>query len=351
MKRPEAKFTEEDGLQFVKKRLLEVLQEASEHSHYKRKNLNAQRITNVGRELAARTDCDEFRSFADVVAIQMWKVATSGDKKNLQSLQRESLVAGIHDLGTSTEVQSLWNSFCNAVDVTFTPYTLLNHVLRETLKDLISARTARDFRDHRPLDVEEEILSKEEEEVLRYVAGYLPYALLKRYRKKDGDEAKEMAEVVQSWKASEDKNNAKTFLEYSNNWIDAQNRGGLFVVNDDAYLFFRTLEGVSRKLLTQQDASSLVGVDIASLLLQKLKDKYLVNRYWDTITSGKVTGETGTKLFDVVLRYWTKLRVCTYIKVFIALAKQRDSKLSRRGAKSLRKELPSQGLPIQSLSH
>lgn len=102
-------------------------------------------------------------------------------------------------------------------------------LLQEVLKHLLHAvLSRRNMSSPKTQDKEEH-----DEEVLRYIAGFVPYALSKRYRIVKSKTAKTYLAFLQNLRVSEDEyTHADSFLEYTCVWTILQNRGGLFLVRD-----------------------------------------------------------------------------------------------------------------------
>ena len=82
-------------------------------------------------------------------------------------------------------------------------------------------------------------LSPEEENIVRYVSGYVSMKLLKKYERSFTKNAVEYVECLGSMAVDGEESSV---LEYSRRWILKVNRGGLFEVNDMAYSLFREIE-------------------------------------------------------------------------------------------------------------
>ena len=82
-------------------------------------------------------------------------------------------------------------------------------------------------------------LTSEEEEILRYVAGYVPFSLKRKYLKQRYlPEGRAILTVLESWSTEEAKHEL-SFLDYTRKWTEERNRGGLFTIKDDMYTFIR----------------------------------------------------------------------------------------------------------------
>ena len=123
-----------------------------------------------------------------------------------------------------------------------------------------------------------------------------------------------------------------TFLEYTTQWISKINRGGLFEVNDRAYLLFRDVSEVLRETTVQQDRKE----EIISSVVQN--DDVLF--YW-TLLSEDVKGEQESlELLHVqdIVELWLTIRGFSIASEWMEIHKSRSSKSTKK-SKALRKSL------------
>ena len=98
-------------------------------------------------------------------------------------------------------------------------------------------------------------LTKEEQQVLYYVAEYIVFSLLQKY-KRTRDQGKNAhittyaLQFLDNLKIrSSTENSKKSFLEFTRSWISIVDRGGLIKVNDDMFIFCRRIENSVRTVL------------------------------------------------------------------------------------------------------
>ena len=126
-------------------------------------------------------------------------------------------------------------------------YLVCQFLLQRVLQSILEDRNRRDKPVEEPIQAQSESLSPQEEQVLRYVSGYITFSLYKCLNKQKNDSAVTHCQFLKSWKVDCGDETARTFLQYTNDWIDKQNRGGLFRVKDGAYLLFRAMEQETSK--------------------------------------------------------------------------------------------------------
>ena len=84
-------------------------------------------------------------------------------------------------------------------------------------------------------------LTKTEQQVLRYAAGYVATKLSRHYGKSKSNLAKVYHEILLSWKITPCETSIN-FLSFTRKLLELANRGGLFEVGDKVFIFFRRME-------------------------------------------------------------------------------------------------------------
>ena len=173
-----------------------------------------------------------------------------------------------HDFRSNNEHVRKWHEFLKSVGINEEgkhTHIVYQHLLQFILGLIVNDRNSHDKPESAvniPVTLSDK-MSKEEEQVLRYVAGYIPFALYKRFKMYKNKLAENYCKLLSSWKVPSS-SNTKTFLDYTHEWIKLQNRGGLFTISDELYIFFRTLENESRTLLTTANLDRFPGVNVKS---------------------------------------------------------------------------------------
>ena len=77
------------------------------------------------------------------------------------------------------------------------------------------------------------------EKTLRYVARFALYELFGLVKHKEKPEGKVMEQVLSVWCANRkfSEHNPMSLFDYTNAWVEKVNRGGLYEVSDQFYLF------------------------------------------------------------------------------------------------------------------
>lgn len=133
--------------------------------------------------------------------------------------------------------------------------------------------------------VEIPALTSDEESILRYVAGYVPFKLLTRYEKDLS--SKSTVGIIECLSAMAVNGEESSLLEYTRKWIHLVNRGGLFEVNDmtfDRKTSDNDLrESIINSVATDDNIRTILSVDIeneihATEVLQQIIGTWLTVR-------------------------------------------------------------------------
>ncbi|XP_078686639.1 uncharacterized protein LOC144919218 [Branchiostoma floridae x Branchiostoma belcheri] len=343
VKRPASTFNKEDALKEGPQLVKSALEEAAEHPPWL---LTFGTMTTPGNT-AARTASEVLgtvgtaacNSFIIALCTLLWTVILAGDKSILCNAANEAMFAEYYQLCSSDGYYSLWDSFMASCGKTQCDL-LYQFVTRNVFEALIRKKHSVDAPCSSAASNLDLTMSNNEEQVLRYIAGYIPHALLRRYRRFSNKTAKLYVAVLQQWKVSSVTHTHTTFLKYTKGWVDAVNRGGLFLVSDEVYVFFRVVEKVVRSTANFDRLSTGKPTGIKEDIMKNLESNFLVNKYWCSLASSITEEKTSIALLETVLSYYVSLRCRAFADAYVLVTRQRNNDgVSRKGEKSLRKTL------------
>ena len=186
------------------------------------------------------------------------------------------------------------------------------------------------------MEVDESTLTFEEENVLRYAAGYVLRTVREKISKSSSPQREELIESVDMLLRCDDEVEEQ---DASSSWMAILDRGGLVHICNDLYRVFVAMELNIRGYLRIENASEMVleGRIVSSLLANED-----VLFYWCIVCC-----EIPEDIANVVLKYiaelWTIIRGFSFAKSFMELYKQKIKK-SLQLSKALRKNLLSENL-------
>ena len=194
--------------------------------------------------------------------------------------------------------------------------------------------------------VEAAELSDNDLNALRYVAGYVPWKLRQKFKKALCKHPNRKAFLVCLEKMSEDseEEDDDSYMEYTKKWIRTIDRGGLFRVNDEVYLFFHEIERMVRKFVvklvnqsTQQEKQEIVDEIVSDDDIQF---------HWSVI-SVDLDHHVGEQLLQEIVQLWLTIRGFSTAGAFVEQYKQITKKSTKKST-SLRKGLKRKKLDLQS---
>ena len=187
-------------------------------------------------------------------------------------------------------------------------------------------------------------MTNREENVFLYVAGFIPYSLRKIYSRLHGKEAETVMHVIQSWKSPSDNSRtvrATSFLDYTRKWTEEKNRGGLFVVNDDFYIFIRRLENIARTCFNKELIETYRGEDLRNVLTPKMLESKLLIESWETLSRNIENSSLAKSLLRLIVNKWVNIRNNAFAEAWVNIIKTKfENTASEKAQPAMRKSLP-----------
>ena len=154
-----------------------------------------------------------------------------------------------------------------------------------------------------------------------------------------------------------------SFLDYTRDWTALRDRGGLFIINDELYIFIRRIENVARTIFNKNLLVQYCNQNLSNELKNQLSASELISEAWEKITRNLENKSLGEKLKMEIFTKWVNIRATAFLKAWLAAqrlkiaddkAKSKKAKksiISEKGAPSLRKSLaPSTSQSSSSVS-
>ena len=197
------------------------------------------------------------------------------------------------------------------------------------------------------LDVQSLRVTEREEKIIRKVAGFIPFSLKKHYFSCDSQVAKSILQIVKTWNKSK-MPDTESLIDYTNEWVDRTNRGGLFLVTDNFYRYIVRVEITARKILNSEFLGQYAGQDVRKLIMDALEKDPCVHVGWDTLMRSVTNQEVAKFLKKLVLSKWINIRANAFVKAWVdqlklkqQLDKDGSTQVDKVAQPSLRKSLAS----------
>ena len=176
-----------------------------------------------------------------------------------------------------------------------------------------------------------------EQNILKYVSGFVVFSLTKKYSLLDNEVHTKFVKVLDTWSLKNA--NQAVWFEFKDKWLNLVNRGGLVDVNNDCFLFFRSIEYTVRKVFNVNILKDYMGQNLKEVL----KIKILKNRHvlycWDKLVEGDLLSLSEKEhFFKRVIIYWVDIRGRAFVRAWVDGLRS-QCKVSNKGEHSLRKQL------------
>ena len=252
--------------------------------------------------------------------------AASSSKTKL--INRDKLWKDFHECRV-TFMKGLWQTFLQELELTVDP--LIQQLVSETLMDTIimSAVEGESELSSAPAPFVSR-LTDEEENIIRYAAGYVPFALLKKHKKIPQQKAPFLPSVSVDWRWED-----TSFLEYRKHWIKDVNRGGLFELNDDGYLLFREIKLATRNdlAITLLSPSQAAESEKKETIISRALSIPAILRHWELLTAD-FDSECMRELLEAIVEKWLVIRGFSiaghWLELYKSVTKSIPSAMSHR---------------------
>ena len=180
-------------------------------------------------------------------------------------------------------------------------------------------------------------ISKDEEQVIYYVSGFIQRKLVQKFnkRKENNKAAQFYFHIVKEW-ADLDSENCQQVPESVQAWVDSIDRGGLIRVNNNLYCFMREVELCARPMLFV-NFERFRHVELVSSIVGELKSTDSVVSAWRDLIGDVIDcDDVSEGLLDEVLKCWVSACGRQRVKDYIFHA---SDKVARMGTPAFRKTL------------
>ena len=260
-----------------------------------------------------------------------------------KSVKREKIWSAFHQLRIG-DAEKMWCSLFDMEGIPKLSPLVYQHINEKLYADLIKSHFSATLDSHSSVDVP--ALTADEENMIRYAAGFVPFKLLKWYEKSSTVDAVCFTECLSSLAVDGDES---SLLEYTTKWTRLVNRGGLFEINDTAFMLFKEIELIVRKhlFITFERGSSVDSGQHETITAVANDDS--VQFFW-TMLSVDIDGEEqAVKLLKEIIGLWVTIRgfsiAGTWMEQYLHATKGTSK------TKGLRKELKRKSVTTKKNPH
>lgn len=268
----------------------------------------------------------EFSSFATQL-VSLLKSCFQASNSRSMRVKSESIWGHYHIMRTSTAYKVLWKNALESTGCSLLP-AFYQYVTNEIFKQLYKQEFS--FSSDAS-DTELPPLTKEEENALRYVAGYICRKVRKKIESSKMSGRGDMLLCLSSLNGDEDEKE-----EEGEEWTNMIDRGGLLHINYDTYTLFHIIEEEVRKHLTtnklHKQQSGNKDIIIKTVLISED-----ISIQWSILAS-TLEHDTSKILLNMIVNEYVTLRGFAFGASCLELYKQKTKKTLQK-KKGIRKEL------------
>lgn len=183
-------------------------------------------------------------------------------------------------------------------------------------------------------DVQPNVLSFEEKNVLRYIAGYVLKAVNKKLKASAHTPSMKRELELCIVELLEDE---ETLIigDESSNWINLKDRGGLKHVTSNMFIFLSSVEHVIKSYIGSQKRPEDFNID--GVLTQKVQSDEQVQMYWELISTNWGE-EEGRVLLSAIIDHYITVRGFAHTSAWMEKYKTSNQKNVQK-TKGIRKTL------------
>ena len=189
-------------------------------------------------------------------------------------------------------------------------------------------------------------ITTDEENLIRYIAGFVPFKVLQQIKKRKSTESK-LASFAECLDKMGIDGPEESLLEYTTEWTQRIDRGALFKVSDTAFMLFKQLDIRFRDtylpILQQPSTSSpTTKSDMISCFIEDEDVQF----YWALLSVDIELTEDSNELLKLVVDKWLNIRCFSAVKMFSACYEARKSTKKIQSSKQKKVHNSKKGVDI-----
>lgn len=253
----------------------------------------------------------------------------------LYNKKPNKIFAAFHKLRTK-ELVKLWEEFGTAIGEKIDP--LLYQRVSTTIYE---EQYKEKFGSCHDESTEPPALTTDEENVVRFTAGYVPMKLLRKYMKSSSPTSACLVDCLAGMSVDGPE---ESLLSYTTEWSNKIDRGGLFDVSDLSFLLFRCLEvkfrqGYLPTLQRPATSSSTTKQDVITMILEDEEVQF----YWSMLALDIDEEDKSTNLLKDIVNLWLNIRGFSAVHAIVEESKEtkrrraKAAKAAKTAAKTAKK--------------
>ena len=275
-----------------------------------------------------------FENFSKNLVTSIQSIFPVSSSASATDNSMEKLLSAFHKKRIS-ELEGIWQFFFEKLGWQ-APDPMISQYINQTLFDSLVMNHFGAASHAKPKPPPSTSLTVDEDNILRYVSGYIPFKLLRQFEKQTTDKAADFVECL-SHMAVPGTSAEEDFPTYATKWIQQVNRGGLFVVNDRAFDLFRRIEIEIRDTLPTLLGPNPPESQQRDAVVSRVTTTEEIQEQWALLAVDIDDDNDAQELLRVIVNLWITIRAHALAKSWMEC--YRSTKKSTSKAKGLRKSL------------
>ena len=313
----------------VRAAISQLFDEESSFTYTERGKTVAELCRKITDSVIQESNVELFDGFCQELLTAIKKCMPSTTNSKSIAVLRQKAQMQFHNCRMST-LPRIWSMFSTAIGLEVDEPLVMQSVNQHIFDTLLVEHFQAQERPSSSTEVCTQ-LTAEEENILRYASGFIPFKLLNRYLKQSTEKASQFVECLSNMAVG---GNETSFHHYTTEWIRKVNRGGLFCINDDAYKLFYKIEQKVRTRLPQQLKSR---DGCKEELIKTVASNDEVQFMWSML-SVDIDDSFSYELLDDIIKLWVTIRGFSTVSAWMEEYKQ-TTKTNTQKSKGLRKTL------------
>ena len=234
---------------------------------------------------------------------------------------REQLWRQFHAIRL-TELSDIWKQFLDGLKFHLDPL-VQQYVNQELFSSMVKSRCG----SCSTVATKAASMTKEEENIVRYASGYVPYSLMKKHERNVTEKSAFFVECLSSMAVNGEE---ESFLEYTREWSSKVNRGGLFEINDTSFTVFREIELCIRDKLSSTLASFTAHPGTKDQLVKEAFEDSDVQFYWSLLSTDIEDLSDADELLKEIVELWLTIRGFSIAGQWMEMYKKKSMKTTKK---------------------
>lgn len=217
----------------------------------------------------------------------------------------------------TTKLTCMWNDFREKIGVDRKYYSdplLVQFVAQRLFQSLLKSELHIGLSATSPAQIPSITI-----DAIGYAAGYVLRSVRNKLIKKDSHSIKAMIAFINTLNVKDSDNREESYLEYTRRWIQNVNRGGLFLISDNVFETFCSLEVVQRSYLSDVNSMNCT-VNIDELKQAMTEDGDV--QFWWAMACLTLDNDLTEVLLKKIVKLWITIRGFAYASSVLNLYKE-----------------------------